>query len=115
MIFNFKDQNFFHMDIKQEQEKFPLKQNMDNINLEKDQLKKLANQKTIKNGQKTYRLNIDDTVMDALLNGELSKEKLEKVFKDIENDKVYEKVVGFFIGLFDGELFIETFLGNNAE
>ena len=105
----------FATDIQENKENMPLKISLKSIEIiEKEDLS-LLNQKTINIGSRNYRLNIHDTVKDAVLSGILSKEKVQEAFGVIENKTPNEKVVGYALDLYKGKICITPFLGNNAD
>jgi hypothetical protein len=106
----------FATDIIQEnKDGMPLKISLKSIEIiEKEDLS-LLDQKAVNIGSRNYRLNIHDTVRDAVLSGVLSKEKLQEALSVIENKKPNEKVVGYALDLYKGKICITPFLGNNAD
>lgn len=108
----------FSTDIIQEnKEGMPLKISLKSIEIiEKEDLS-LLDQKAVNIGSRNYRLNIHDTVRDAVLSGILSKEKVQEAFKIIvENTPEDEnEVVGYSLDLYKGKIGITPFLGNNAK
>jgi len=107
----------FATDIQENKENMPLKISLKSIEIVEKEDLSLLNQKTINIGSKNYRLNIHDTVRDAVMSGILSKEKVQEAFKIIvENTPEDEnEVVGYSLDLYKGKIGITPFLGNNAK
>jgi len=107
----------FATDIQENKENRFLKISLKSIEIVEKEDLSLLNQKTINIGSKSYRLNIHDTVMDAVMSGVISKEKVQEALKIIvENTPEDEnEVVGYSLDLYKGKIGITPFLGNNAK